>query len=82
METKIIKVTNKGQISLPVVIRNSLNILEGDQLILTQANESIVLRKIKTDDFKDLLKISEKSLKKLWDNKEDDIWNVYLKNDN
>lgn len=79
METKIIKVTNKGQISLPVIIRNSLNISEGDELILTRANDSIILKKIKQDDFKDLLIHSEKALKKIWDNKEDEIWNSYLK---
>ncbi len=79
METKIIKVTNKGQISLPVIIRNSLNISEGDELILTRANNSIVLRKIRQDDFKDLLIHSEKALKKIWDNKDDEIWNSYLK---
>jgi len=33
------------------------------------------------DDFKDLLKLSELSLKKVWDNEEDEIWNEYLKND-
>ncbi len=76
METKIIKVTNKGQICLPVVIRNSLNISEGDKLILTQANEAIVLRKIKADDFKDLLKHSEDVARKLWDNKENEIWDT------
>lgn len=27
------------------------------------------------DDFKDLLKFSEESLKEVWDNKQDDIWN-------
>jgi AbrB family looped-hinge helix DNA binding protein len=79
METKIIKVTNKGQICLPVVIRDSLNISEGDELILTRMNDSIVLKKIKQDDFKDLLIHSEKSLKKIWDNKEDEIWGAYLK---
>ena len=26
------------------------------------------------DDFKDILKFTEKSLKKVWDNKEDEIW--------
>ena len=79
METKIIKVTNKGQICLPVVIRDSLNISEGDELILTRMNDSIVLKKIKQDDFKDLLIHSEKSLKKIWENKEDEIWGAYLK---
>ena len=30
-------------------------------------------------DFKDILKFSETSLKKIWDNKEDEIWKKYLK---
>ena len=79
MEIKIIRVTDKGQISLPVIIRKSLNILEGDELVLTRANDSIILKKINQDDFKDLLIHSEKSLKEIWDNKDDEIWNSYLK---
>ena len=75
METKIIKVTDKGQISLPVKIRNTLNIEQGDELIITQSADSIVIRKVKKEDFSDLLKLSEKVGKKLWDNKEDEIWN-------
>ena len=75
MEAKIIKVTDKGQISLPVKIRDILNIEQGDELIITQSNDSIVIRKIKKEDFSDLLKHSEKVAKKLWDNKEDEIWN-------
>lgn len=79
MEAKIIKVTNKGQISLPTKIRNSLSIKQGDNLIIMQNNNSIVLKKVNEDDFKDLLIHSEKSLQKIWDNKEDEIWNSYLK---
>ncbi len=81
METKIIKVTDKGQISLPVTIRNSLNINNGDELLITINNDKILIKKIKKDDFSDLLKISEISLKKVWDNKEDEIWNSYMKDD-
>jgi AbrB family looped-hinge helix DNA binding protein len=75
METKIIKVTNKGQISLPIKIRDKLDIGQGDELILTQSNDSIVIRKIRKEDFSDLLKHSERVAKKLWDNKEDEVWN-------
>jgi len=75
METKIIKVTDKGQISLPVRIRNSLNISQGDELFITQDDNSIVIKKIKRDDFRDLLKHSERVAKKLWNNKEDEVWN-------
>ena len=75
MNARIIRVTDKGQVSLPVLVRNSLKISKGDELVLTQKNESIILRKVKEDDFKDLLIHSEKSLKKIWDNNEDEIWN-------
>ena len=36
---------------------------------------------IKNDNFSDLKKHSENSLKEVWDNKKDDIWNEYLKNE-
>ena len=75
METRIIRVTDKGQISLPVKIREILNIERGDELVIAQNNNSIVIRKFKKDDFSDLLKHSEKVAKKLWDNKEDEVWN-------
>jgi len=80
METKIIKVTDKGQISIPIEIRNSIGISAGDELIAIRDGETLCLKKIKKDDFKDLLKLNEKSLKKIWDNQEDEIWNDYLKN--
>ncbi len=37
-------------------------------------------RKIRAvkDEFKDTAKFSENSLKQIWDNKEDEIWNKYL----
>lgn len=74
METRIIKVTDKGQISLPIGIRQSLNIDRGDELLVTKSDEAIVLKKIKKEDFSDLFKHSEKVAKKLWDNKEDEVW--------
>jgi len=75
MNTKIIKVTDKGQISLPVKMRDSLDISRGDELIITRKDDSIIIKKIKEDDFSDLLKHSEIVAKKLWDNKDDEIWN-------
>lgn len=33
------------------------------------------------DEFKDLLKFSEESLKRVWNNKSDNIWSNYLKNE-
>jgi len=74
METKIIKVTDKGQISLPIEIRSSLKIQQGDELLITRSNNLVVLKKIKSSDFKDLLMHSERVAKKLWSSKEDDVW--------
>ena len=75
MDVKIIKVTNKGQISLPVGIRNSLKIKQGDELVITKSDDSLIIKKVKKEDFSDLLKHSEKAAKKLWNNKEDEVWN-------
>lgn len=75
METKIIKVTDKGQISLPIGIRNSLNIGQGDELIIMRDNDALVIKKVKRENFSDLLKHSEKVAKKLWCNKGDEVWN-------
>ena len=75
METKIIKVTDKGQISLPIGIRDSMNIEYGDELLITRTNDTIIMKKVKKEDFDDLLKHSERTAKKLWDNKEDEVWN-------
>jgi AbrB family looped-hinge helix DNA binding protein len=74
METKIIKVTDKGQISIPIEIRKSIGISVGDELIAVRNGETLCLKKLKKDDFKDLLKHSEKVANKLWNNKEDEIW--------
>lgn len=74
METKFVKVTDKGQISIPIAIRESMKIRNGDELILIRTDDSIIMKKIKKSDFKDLLKHSEKVAKKLWDNKEDEVW--------
>lgn len=76
METKIIKVTDKGQISIPVSVRESIGISVGDELIAIRSGETLCLKKIKKDDFKDLLKHSENVARKLWDNKEDEIWDT------
>ncbi len=75
MDIKIIKVTDKGQISLPIGMRQSLGINQGDDLIVTRADDSVIIKKVKKDDFKDLLKHSETVAKKLWDNEEDEVWN-------
>ncbi len=85
MKLKTVKVSDKGQISIPSEIREEAGIERGDELVLIEDRGKILLEKVETaskeikDDFKDLLKFSEHSLKKLWLNKENDIWDNYLK---
>jgi AbrB family looped-hinge helix DNA binding protein len=84
MIVKTIKVSDKGQIAIPQNIREQAGIEKGDELVIVQSDGKILLEKANKlstkmkDDFKDLLKFSEQSLKNVWDNKQDDIWNSYL----
>ena len=81
---KTIKVSEKGQISIPLKIRESIGIYRGDELVLVQDGEKILIEKSEKiskqikDDFKDIPYYNEKSLKEIWDNVEDDIWSSYL----
>ena len=78
---KTINVSDKGQITIPREIQTMLGIKKGDRLILAAKNKRLLIQKASNlerqieDDFKDLLKLSEKTAKKLWNNKEDEIWN-------
>ncbi len=74
MEAKIVKVTDKGQIALPIRMREEVGISNGDNLLLVQEGDSILIQKVSKDKFKDLLKHSEKVAKKFWSSKDDDVW--------
>lgn len=74
MEANIIKVTERGQIPIPPKIRESLEIKEGDSLVVTGHKGSIIIKKTE-EDFEFLLKHSEEVAKEMWDNEEDEIWN-------
>jgi AbrB family looped-hinge helix DNA binding protein len=80
MLIKTIKVSDKGQIAIPTDIRENIGIHKGDQMIMIQDGDKIMLERTSAishqikDDFKDLLKLSSASAKKLWSTKADDIW--------
>ncbi len=85
MILKTVSVSEKGQIAIPREIRALLGIKKGDRLVLTTKNKKLLIQKATNltkqmeDDFDDLMGYSELSLKKLWLNKQDDVWNKYLK---
>jgi len=82
---KTVKVSDKGQIAIPQSFRENLGINKGDDLIIVESKGKILIEKTQKtkekieDDFKDILKFSEDSLKEVWDNPEDKIWDQYLK---
>ncbi len=79
-----VTVSQKGQIAIPADIQKITGIKKGDKLLLIQKGKKIVLEipdeiidKLEAE-FEDIKDLSERSLKKLWNNKSDDIWNQYL----
>ena len=82
---KTIKVSDKGQIAIPQPMRETLGIGKGDELALIQIDGKLLIEKAQKteqklkEDFKEMLVLSERALKKVWNNKKDDIWNRYLK---
>lgn len=84
MIIKTVKVSEKGQIAIPSEMREETGIHQGDELILVQEGKKILIEPVGEvhkqvkDDFSDLLKLSEKSLMKLWDNEADKVWDKYL----
>jgi len=83
-----VKVSSRGQIVIPELMREELDIDEGTKLILVEKNGTITietetkfLKKISSLDLEKvgMLALAEKSLKKIWDNEKDDVtWSKYL----
>ena len=82
---KKVKVSDKGQISIPVDIQRQVGIKKGDELLLIRKGKKIVLQKtdriaeMLEDDLADVRDVTEASLRQIWLRKEEDIWNQYLK---
>lgn len=85
MDIRTIRVSEKGQISIPKEVRKSMKIKKGDSLIMLVKKGRIVLEKsdsigfLLDNRFKDVKSFSEESLKKLWLNRRDERWSKYAK---
>lgn len=85
LQFKTIRVSQKGQIVIPAEIQRKMGIKKGDKLLLIRKGKKIVLEKPDAitkkleDEFRDVQAASERSLKKLWLNKKDDVWDQYIK---
>ncbi len=51
----IVTVSDKGQISIPVELRNHLNIARGDQLVVLRREDDSGLILVKLDKMEDLI---------------------------
>ena len=78
IEVKTAKVTSKGQIAIPKDMREMEGFEEGEKIAMLAYDDHIELRPMKS--LKKLMKgsvataiLSEKSLAKDWDNKEEDV---------
>ena len=82
---KIVKVTDKGQISLPMNMQREIGIKKGDELVLVRKGRRMILEKpervveLLEDEFADLQSLTEESLGRIWLNKKEDVWDQYLK---
>ncbi len=82
---KKIRISEKGQVTIPVDIQREMGISKGEELLLIKKGEKMILEKPKKfartlrDEFEDVQQVSESSLKKLWLNKKDEVWDSYLK---
>ncbi|HEX9339711.1 MAG TPA: AbrB/MazE/SpoVT family DNA-binding domain-containing protein [Thermoplasmata archaeon] len=77
----VVKMSSKGQVVIPKEVRERHRLGRDADLVLLEAGEALILRKKKDvegilkDEFVPLLRASERALKDLWDNPEDDVWN-------
>lgn len=80
-----VTVSSKGQIAIPQEIRKRLAIEKGSKLVIMLKDKKLLICKASDisqlieDNFEDVVQHSEHSLKEIWDNEEDEVWNRYLK---
>ena len=85
LKFRSIKVSAKGRITLPSDMQKEMGIKKGDEIILVRKGEKIILEKSERitnslkNEFVDIKSLSEQSLRKLWLNKDDEIWKQYVK---
>lgn len=76
-------ISEKGQVAIPADIRRKLAIEKGDKLVIVLKNGKMLMvparnmwKEKMEGEFDYLLKLSEGSFRKLWDNETDDrVWN-------
>ncbi len=79
-ELRTVTVSEKGQVAIPVDIRRRLNIRKGQTLVLQVSDDKLLISKSDEvskkmrGEFEHLLRLSERSADKLWENEQDAVW--------
>lgn len=77
---RTLRVSEKGQVVLPVEVRRAMGIEKGTELVLVFDGERLLLQKetraasALQEDFSDLLAATEASLRSVWENEHDEAW--------
>lgn len=80
MLLKTVKVSSKGQITLPAEVLRALKAGKGDEFVLIQEGHRITLvpaervAKLVDDDLGGFENLAVPSFEDLWDNPEDEVW--------
>lgn len=80
MLVRSVRVTDKGQVSLPVDALRSMNVRKGTDLILIQEGDRIVLvkasgvGKLVLDDLGGWEALAGPAFEDLWSNPDDEVW--------
>lgn len=79
---KTVKVSDKGQIAIPSEMRQRAGIGKGDELLVLQEGDQILIQKAERAaqrarrELRALLKHSELVAAKLWSSPSDDVWDA------
>lgn len=82
MLLKTVKVSSKGQITLPVEALRALKAKKGTEFVIIQEGDHLVLVKAESvgkrllDEFGGWSHLSAPAFQELWDNPEDAIWDA------
>ena len=85
MHLRTIKLSEKGQISIPKEIRKDMRLKKGDKLVLMTKGEQLIVQKADVllkklgiqEESIGTMRASQETLHKDWDNKYDERWNKY-----
>ena len=80
---KTVELGSRGQFVIPQEFRKDLGLKENSTLVVIEKGRELVIKKQdavlqKLGEIERISTLSEKALKKVWGNKEDDVWEKYL----